>query len=103
MVQDIVCGMRIEEDDPTVLVKTFLGRTLSFCSAECLVTFSKNPVPFLAKSFEAGETAIDFVCGMDIEKTNLTYSLKYKGMTFYFCSYACKEHFEHNPQEFIGS
>jgi len=103
MVQDIVCGMGIEEDDPATLVKTFLGRKFFFCSAGCLLLFSKSPVEFLARTYEAEATALDFVCGMNVDKGNAPYVHSYRGMTFYFCSHACKEQFEHDPKEFVGN
>lgn len=101
--RDIVCGMGVEEEGPATFVKTFLGRTFFFCSAECMLIFSKSPVEFLARTYEVEETALDFVCGTNVEKNDAAYVHAYKGITFYFCSEACKEQFEHDPKEFVGS
>lgn len=103
MVQDIVCGMTIDENDPAPLVKSFLGRKFYFCSGECLLLFSKEPVHFLTHLSKESEITIDFVCGMNIEKKSSPCLLQHKGITFYFCSRPCKEHFENNPQEYVGS
>lgn len=101
--RDIVCGMSIEESDPATLVKSFLGRKFYFCSGECLLLFSKEPVYFLTHISKESEIAIDFVCGMNIEKKSTPYCFEYRGITFYFCSRPCKEDFENNPQEYVGS
>lgn len=61
MVQDIVCGMGVEEDDPRTVVKTFQGKQFFFCSAECMLLFSKDTAYFLTRSFEVGDIAKDLV------------------------------------------
>jgi len=44
---------------------------------------------------------IDPVCGMEIEEAEAAASRTYKGKTYYFCSQACREKFEQNPEEYI--
>lgn len=103
MTRDIICGMSIEESDPATLVKSFLGRKFYFCSGECLLLFSEEPVYFLTHISKDSEIAIDFVCGMNVERKSTPYFLQHKGITFCFCSRPCKEHFENNPQKYVGN
>ncbi len=42
----------------------------------------------------------DPVCGMEIEEANAAGQSDYNGQTIYFCSTACKEKFDANPEEF---
>lgn len=44
---------------------------------------------------------IDPVCGMEIEEAEAAASRTYKGKTYYFCSQACREKFDQNPEEYI--
>ena len=103
MAQDIVCGMEIEEDDSRTVVKTFLDKTFFFCCAECMLIFIKDPAYFLSGTMKDEATAVDLVCGMSVDKSIPPYFTEYKGMLFYFCSHACKEQFEGNPRQFVGS
>ncbi|MEX1138700.1 MAG: YHS domain-containing protein [Bacteroidota bacterium] len=100
--QDIVCGMTVDGNNPGTLEKTFLGRTFYFCCNSCVTAFSNTPVEFLAKAFEKEETALDFVCGTTVVKSDPDYVVRHKGLTFYFCSFACKDQFENNPREYVG-
>jgi YHS domain-containing protein len=42
----------------------------------------------------------DPVCHMDIDEKNAEYSSQYGGQKYYFCSDACKESFDKEPQRF---
>src|SRR6266699_2424023 len=44
-------------------------------------------------------SAIDPVCGMEVEIANARHHSDFEGRTFYFCCPACKRSFERNPQE----
>ena len=102
MIRDIVCGMDIEEDDSRTVVKTSLDKTYYFCSAECMLTFIKDPGYFRSGTND-GETAIDLVCGMNVDKNSPPYFVEYKGIRFYFCSHACREQFESSPKQYVGA
>ena len=47
-------------------------------------------------------TAIDPVCGMEVNPKAAPAQTQYEGRTYYFCSLECKEEFEKNPQRFAG-
>lgn len=47
--------------------------------------------------------AIDPVCGMQVDERNPAATTEYEGVTYYFCSPACREQFEDDPESFIGS
>ncbi|MBE7414527.1 MAG: YHS domain-containing protein [Deltaproteobacteria bacterium] len=43
----------------------------------------------------------DPVCKMELSEEDAEATAEYKGMTYYFCSEACKEAFEHAPERFV--
>lgn len=45
--------------------------------------------------------AIDPVCGMDVNEQQAAGRSDYQGRSYYFCSEACKERFDQNPQQYI--
>ncbi|MGH2478432.1 MAG: XdhC family protein [Ktedonobacteraceae bacterium] len=47
-------------------------------------------------------TALDPVCGMDVEVASARHSSSYHGQTFYFCCPACKREFEREPERFLA-
>jgi len=44
---------------------------------------------------------IDPVCGMEIEEEDAAASRTYKGKTYYFCSQACRDEFDEDPESYI--
>ena len=46
-------------------------------------------------------TAIDPVCGMEVEVASARHHSRYDERDFYFCCPACKRLFERNPQEYL--
>ncbi len=44
--------------------------------------------------------AIDPVCGMEVDEQSAPAKTTYQGTTYYFCSEACKEDFEEDPERF---
>jgi YHS domain-containing protein len=45
----------------------------------------------------------DPVCGMNIEESDAQFKSDYDGRTFYFCSDACKEQFDADPEAFADN
>ena len=45
-------------------------------------------------------TAIDPVCGMEVDEATAQWKTEYNGKTYYFCSIACKTKFDANPERF---
>ena len=45
----------------------------------------------------------DPVCGMEISMETAPAKTEYEGQIYYFCSQACKETFDKNPEEYIFS
>jgi Cu+-exporting ATPase len=43
----------------------------------------------------------DPVCGMAVSRTDYAGQSQYQGKTFYFCSPACKERFDVEPQRYV--
>jgi len=48
------------------------------------------------------ETAVDPVCGMQVE-TGKSPKIEYNGDTYYFCCSHCRQAFEDSPEEVLGS
>lgn len=45
--------------------------------------------------------AKDVVCDMEVVEKN--YYIDYKGVRYYFCSQLCKDEFNRNPSNYVGS
>ena len=103
MVQDIVCGMEVDETDGDVLAKEFGGQKYYFCSVECKLLFGRDPFFYISQSIKSGETTKDVVCGMEMEKRNTFSSLKYHGRWYNFCSASCTREFQRNPRRYLVS
>ena len=46
-------------------------------------------------------TAIDPVCGMEVETATTEWKTEYQGQTYYFCAPGCKRSFEKEPEKFL--
>jgi YHS domain-containing protein len=46
--------------------------------------------------------AKDPVCGMQVVEASAPAKSEYKGVTYYFCSPACKAAFEKNPEKYAS-
>lgn len=49
-----------------------------------------------------GEAVIDLVCGMEVNKKTTKYKKSYQGKKYYFCSEMCRDHFEYDPEKYVG-
>ncbi len=47
--------------------------------------------------------ATDPVCGMEVNPEQAAGSSEYRGETYYFCNPKCKERFDEDPEQFLGS
>jgi Cu+-exporting ATPase len=43
----------------------------------------------------------DLVCGMEVDRESAAATSEYQGRTYYFCSEACKEEFDRNPEQYV--
>jgi len=48
-------------------------------------------------------TAIDPVCGMEVDTATAKHKSDHGGTTYYFCAPRCKRTFDADPERFIGS
>ena len=46
--------------------------------------------------------AIDPVCGMSVDERTAPAKTTYQGKTYYFCSDACKESFQQQPEKYLN-
>jgi Cu+-exporting ATPase len=44
----------------------------------------------------------DPVCGMNVKPEQAAGQSQYGGQTYHFCSTACKQKFDQNPQQYAG-
>ncbi len=51
---------------------------------------------------ETNERKFDVVCGMELNPAEVEHKIEYRGKTYYFCSESCKDHFEKDPEKYIG-
>ncbi len=49
------------------------------------------------------QTAIDPVCGMQVDTCKTDLVSVNKGQSFYFCAESCRKAFEKNPQKYLAS
>jgi YHS domain-containing protein len=47
--------------------------------------------------------AIDPVCTMNVDEESTEFTNEYDGATYYFCSNACKEEFESDPERYVAA
>ncbi len=43
----------------------------------------------------------DLVCGMEVDPEETEWRVVYHGETYYFCSLACQEAFEQEPERYL--
>jgi len=119
--KDPVCNMKVDDVEARAAgrVIDYGGRKYYFCSETCKQQFSRDPGQFLKKpaasgrqgrSNAAGMEAVhrasvhkDPVCGMDVEESAVIPAggmIEYRGKKYYFCSDACKQEFEKDPQRY---
>ena len=46
-------------------------------------------------------TAIDPVCGMEVEEAEAEYKTEYKGKMYYFCAAGCLRSFQQEPESYL--
>ncbi len=66
---------------------------------------AKISVGFLNKfgfQLESQGTEMDLVCGMEVDPSKTSYKSSYKEKNYYFCSETCNNHFDANPQKYVG-
>jgi YHS domain-containing protein len=54
-----------------------------------------------AKSREEMATAIDPVCGMEVDTDAAAASWEYRGTTYYFCARGCLHDFQEDPDSYL--
>lgn len=55
---------------------------------------------FITSNVVKAQVVMDLVCGMKVN-TAESFDYKYKDKIYYFDSYACRESFKNNPQNFL--
>jgi len=123
---DPVCGMTVK----IATAKHTLeheGRTVYFCNPKCKEKFAADPAKYLAKAqasaaarhapdetccggshaaptqsaAPAQGTAIDPVCGMDVEIAGAKLTHVHDSKTYYFCAASCQKRFAADPVRYL--
>ncbi len=112
--KDPVCGMDVDESRAKAAGRTseFRGEIYYFCSDKCKEDFDKAPGKYASMPPAAGaargkampDMQKDPVCGMDVRANEAKATGRtsvYKGTVYYFCSDACKQDFDKNPEKHL--
>lgn len=46
--------------------------------------------------------AVDPICGMEVDPQSAEYKSEYRGKTYYFCSFGCKQQFDLEPEAHVN-
>jgi YHS domain-containing protein len=60
-----------------------------------------DTAPFTSPRPTGAETAVDPVCSMTVEKSSASATRTHAAHTYYFCSSACAESFDAQPERFL--
>jgi len=95
---DIVSGQKVDKAES--FDWTYAGKKYYFNSYDTRASFKMNPQKYLLNQCTSDMKITDPVCGMEVNKEK-SYDMNYKGKTYYFDSYECKETFKMNPEKFV--
>jgi len=104
---DPICGMTV---DPAKAAGTseYRGQSYYFCSAGCKEEFDRAPGQYAkAEALPAAfpllqhSTAIDPVCGMQVDPETAAAHAEHEGRTYYFCCQGCATKFRANPEKYL--
>ena len=127
LVTDPVCRMSV--DPATAGDKAaYKDVTHHFCSPGCHAKFDKDsaryavhalqvehaghlghsgitaavPTEEIGGEMERNQSAVDPVCGMNVDAAHAEYRSVQSGQTYYFCSAGCKETFDKDPGKYVA-
>jgi YHS domain-containing protein len=74
----------------------------------CSIRMILDTAPFITSTRQQpreqpGETALDPVCHMTVEKASAAATRSHAGSTYYFCSPGCAEAFDQEPEKYLAS
>lgn len=94
---DPVCGMSVVKAKAKASYE-YAGETYYFCCNGCKTAFARNPADYLQPQ---SKTAVDPVCGMDVDIASAQYQSEFNGATYYFCGAGCKDSFDKHPESYV--
>ena len=59
------------------------------------------PIVQPGKSDVSGDSAIDPVCGMQVDKSTAKHTHSHNGTTYYFCCQSCEKKFSADPERYL--
>ena len=94
---DPVCGMTVVKAKAKASYE-YAGVMYYFCCNGCKTAFARSPQDYLRPQ---PTTAVDPVCGMEVDIASAHYQSKYNNETYYFCGAGCKASFDKNPEQYV--
>ncbi|MGH7691156.1 MAG: permease [Candidatus Dormibacteria bacterium] len=94
---DPVCGMAVGPRPAAELEHE--GRRFGFCSTACRDRFAAQPLRYLGHD-QRVPSAVDPVCGMEVEPDAAAADIEHGGQHYYFCSSSCADRFRQHPDRF---
>jgi uncharacterized protein len=105
---DPVCGMQVETANAPASV-LHDGHRVYFCSDHCRHRFEADPERFAVRGAaddapEAGSagTAVDPVCGMQVDPAHPGATTEWSGTTYSFCCDGCRQRFDADPDAYAA-
>lgn len=111
---DPVCGLRVDASTAAASSE-YGGRTYYFHAPQCKAVFDADPARFAPAVGERTDgvgtpparggaaTRSDPVCGMPVPEAPDALEARFDGVTYAFCSEACRRAFLHKPEQFVAS
>ena len=98
---DPICGMQVRTSDaPASTVHD--GERIYFCSDRCRERF-EDGLELAPTQSPSGETVIDPICGMTVERSTAAAHRTHEGTTYLFCSAGCAQAFDADPAAAIAA
>ena len=92
-----------EEIAASILAELVQVRRRSLPQAENYALVTSEDQSLSEDAAIVNETAVDPVCGMDVEIAGARHHSTFEGQEYYFCCPACKRLFASNPQTYLVS
>jgi uncharacterized protein (DUF302 family)/YHS domain-containing protein len=105
------CNVIVYEDNGNVFVSAIMPTVaMEMIKNKTLMEVAKQAEEKLKKAIdkissknqdEKIRKVFDFVCGMELNMSDVTHAFEHEGKEYYFCSEVCKGHFVNDPDKYV--